>query len=153
EPNEVKGYILLGMAYAQSGNNTSAIETWEKALEKDPNLINVQVNLSSVLIQQKQFERAEKILKNIQGKEPSLEPTILSNLASLYFAQGKWNESLKELTKLEQLQPQNYFVKEQMAIVYYYLGDFNRARELVQTCQKGNHPINPQFLQILEQKK
>ena len=152
-PNEVKGYVLLGMAYAQSGNNTSAIETWEKALEKDPNLINVQVNLSSVLIQQKQFERAEIILKKIQGKEPSLEPTILSNLASLYFAQGKWNESLKELTKLEQLQPQNYFVKEQMAIVYYYLGDFNRARELVQTCQKGNHPINPQFLQILEQKK
>lgn len=152
-PNEVKGYVLLGMAYAQSGNNTSAIETWEKALEKDPNLINVQVNLSSVLIQQKQFERAEKILINIQGKEPSLEPTILSNLASLYFAQGRWNESLKELTKLEQLQPQNYFVKEQMAIVYYYLGDFNRARELIQTCQKGNHPINPQFLQMLEQKK
>ncbi|MGC8739325.1 MAG: fused MFS/spermidine synthase [Candidatus Hydrogenedens sp.] len=152
-PNEVKGYILLGMAYAQSGNNTSAIETWEKALAKDPNLINIQVNLSSMLIQQKQFERAEKILKTVQGKEPALEPTILSNLASLYFAQGKWNESLKALTQLEQIQPQNYFVKEQMAIVYYYLGDFDRAREIIQTCQKGNHPVNPQFLQLLEQKK
>lgn len=152
-PNEVKGYELLGMAYAQSGNNTSAIETWEKALSKDPNLINVQVNLSSIFIQMKQFERAEKILKDIQGKEPSLEPTILSNLASLYFAQGKWNESLKELIKLERLQPQNYFIKEQMAIVYYYLGDLDRARELVQICQKANQPVNPQLLQILEQKK
>lgn len=152
-PQEIKGYVLLGMAYAQSGNNTSAIETWEKALEKDPNLINVQVNLATVLIQQKQFERAEKILKNIQRREPSLEPAILSNLASLYFAQGKWNESLKELTQLEKLQPQNYFVKEQMAIVYYHLGDYDSARELIQACQKGNHPVNPQFIQMLEQKK
>ncbi len=152
-PHEVKGYALLGTAYAQLGNNTSAIEIWEKAITKDPNLHNIKVNLSSLLIQQKQFERAEKLLKDVQGKDPKLEPSILLNLASLYFAQGKWNEALEELTQLEQLQPQNYFIKEQMAVVYYYMGDMEKARELIRECQKVNHPVNSQFLQVFEEKE
>lgn len=152
-PYEEKGYVLLGTAYAQSGNTVAAIETWEKAIARDPNLHNIKVNLSSLLIQQKQFDRAEKLLKDVQGKDFKLEPSILLNLASLYFAQGKWNEALEELKQLEQLEPQNYFVKEQMAVVYYYMGDMEKARKLVRECQRVHHPVSPQFLQLFERKE
>ncbi len=150
-PQEVKGYVVLGTAYAHLGDTMSAIAVWEKALKMDPNLLNIKVNLSSLLIQQNQFEAAEKLLKEVQEKDSSLNVAVLSNLASLYFSQGKWNESLKELLQLEQIQPQNYFIKEQLAIVYHRLGNIEKARELVHECQKANYPVNPQFLQIIEQ--
>ncbi len=150
-PSEVKAYTLLGLAYAQTGNATSAIETWEKALALDPNLQNIKLNLSSLYIQQRQFDKAEKLLLELKGKVPSLESNVLLNLASLYFAQERWNESLEYLKQLEQLQPQNYFVKEQMAFVYYQLGDITRAKELLQSCQKANHPLNPQLLNLINQ--
>ncbi|HOV32259.1 MAG TPA: tetratricopeptide repeat protein, partial [Candidatus Hydrogenedens sp.] len=150
-PQEVKGYVVLGTAYAHLGDTASAIAVWEKALKMDPNLLNIKINLSSLLIQQNQFDRAEQLLKEVQGKDTSLDTAVLSNLASLYFSQGKLEWSLKELLKLEQLQPQNYFVKEQIAIVYHRLGNIEKARELVQECQKANHPVNPEFLRIIEQ--
>jgi len=148
-----EGYILLGFAYAHSGNSTSAMEVWEKALQLDPNLLNIKLNLSSLFIQQRNFEQAEKLLQELQGKDSSLEPEILLNLASLYFAQKEWEKSIQALKKLEQLQPNNYAIKEQMAVVYYHLGDIEHAKEFVQACQQANHPVNPQFLQMLHQEQ
>ncbi len=96
-----------------------------------------------MLIQQNQFEAAEKLLKEVQEKDSSLNVAVLSNLASLYFSQGKWNESLKELLQLEQIQPQNYFIKEQLAIVYHRLGNIEKQENLSMNVKKPITPLIP----------
>ncbi|HOK09403.1 MAG TPA: fused MFS/spermidine synthase [Candidatus Hydrogenedens sp.] len=151
-PNEVKVYTLLGTAYARLSNTQSAIEAWEQAIQVDPNLGNVKINLSTYLIQQKQFERAETLIKDVLEKEPTLKFNATMNYAVLRFAQGKFDESLQYLQQAEHLQPNNYSIKEQMAVVYYYSGDTGRAKELIRECQKANHSVNPEFLNLLNTK-
>jgi len=146
-PSFPKGYVYLGNAYLNLGNIKSAIEACSKALELDPNLENVKVNLSTLYIQQKELQKAETLLSNVEQFSPKIKPSALMNLATLRYLQGNYNEALANLLEVEKLQPKNYDIKRQMAIVYLKLGDKEKAREKVMECLKNNVVVEKEIIE------
>ncbi len=148
-PTFPKGYIYLGNAYLRLGKVDSAIEVWEKVLELDPNLENVKVNLSTLYIQNRDFQKAEALLSDVGKFSVKVKPLVLVNIASLRYLQGRYDEAVANLLEAERLQPGNYDVKRQLAIVYLKLGDKDKAREKVIECLNNNVAVEKEIVEAV----
>ncbi|MCX8064845.1 MAG: fused MFS/spermidine synthase [Candidatus Hydrogenedentes bacterium] len=145
-PLAVRGYVYLGSAYIKMDNIDSAIKAWLKALELDPNLESVKVSLSSLYIRKREFGKAEEILSNLNEFSPKIRPSALLNLATLKYLQGEYQNALEILLEAEKLQPKNYEIEKQIAVVYLQLGEKEKAREKLLECLKNNVSIEPEIL-------
>lgn len=149
-PRLVRGYVYLGSAYVKLGNIDSAIEAWEKALELDPHVENLRVNLSSLYIQKNEIDKAEKVLSGWDSFIPKVKVSALINLASIKYIQGDYDNALEYLLEAEKLEPQNYDVKKEIAVVYLKLGEKDKARKKVMECLNHNVSVSAEILRELE---
>ncbi|MGE0268958.1 MAG: tetratricopeptide repeat protein [Candidatus Omnitrophota bacterium] len=68
--NDWKAYTNLGVIEGLSGNKDMELKYYLKALEQKPDSTDLLNNIAAVLIEQKEFSRAESILKNILTIDP-----------------------------------------------------------------------------------
>jgi len=93
----------------------------------------------------KEFDKSEKILKNILEKYPD-HPDALSNLATICFAKNNQAESVTYLKKLLSQDPRSYVNQYRCAIA---LAELDQFEDAIYHCKEAIK-INPEYLEAYE---
>lgn len=89
--HDVKGLAFLGL-----GRLKSALSSFRQALKINPKFVSARVNLSSVLLELKDYEVAIDQLEQAKNIEPK-NPQIFNNLGLAYAGKAKFEEAEKYL--------------------------------------------------------
>ena len=84
--------------YAKIDEYDNAIHDYEKAIKIDPKLINAKNNLAVLNIKSDNYKRAEKLLKEINEKNPNYAIAFY-NIACSYARQDRVDDAVDILTK------------------------------------------------------
>ena len=124
-PDDSKNPILiesLGKIYKNLKLYRDAINLYEKALEFFPNSLFYALELTDILIDDKQYDKALELAKKLEHQAPKC-PSTYNSLARIYYRLKNYDAAIENLKILNQLDINN-------AEGFYFLG-------LVQndTCQ------------------
>lgn len=114
ESSNPLAYYDLGLAYAQLGQDSNAMEAFNKSLKMDKNLAEAHYQIGQIYMKRKDKESAEKSYK----KAVELMPTLgLANyqLATLQFEKKEYEKAADFYTKTIDANPI-------LADPYYFLG-------------------------------
>ncbi len=134
---------LLGMlayAYSQGQHPDKAIETYQKALEQDPNNNNLQRYYADALLSAGKTDAARDELKKILENDPD-DGATYKRLAVLDREEGRFDDARKEFEKARSLSPDDQEIPYQLAQLENTVGNNERAIELLQGLLKSSeHP-------------
>lgn len=88
-PDNVEALMLLAQAYQNNNSYELARDTYNRAIQIDPQNEKSVINYSRFLVQNKQLNMAEEILTSYLEKNPS-SIFISQELAKIYLMNGKW---------------------------------------------------------------
>ncbi len=91
--------MLLSSIYHREGNIDSAIICYERAVRAYPEKEELQVSLAKLYTQNKNYEKARKILSQFDEKYGVNENTTLTLIENL-MAEGKRKEALAKVQQL-----------------------------------------------------
>lgn len=105
-------FFLLGKLHTQDKEYTQAIDAYQQAARLEPNFPDTFFNLGFLYATTGMYEEAEELFKQTVALEPSYLGKALFNLAVIQQRMGKEEESLANLRRAGELDPQNEKVKE-----------------------------------------
>ncbi len=104
-PENPRGYINLGIAYAQEARDPAAArEILEEALLMNPGNVRVLVNLAGALMAQGEHQAAIVHLRKVLGVEPD-NAEVLANLGMALGASGDARGAIRQLERALELAP------------------------------------------------
>ena len=142
-----KGYILstlpLGDIYREKGNIEKAKEWYEKGIENNENSCKIQ--LAKIYMAEKEFDKAEKLLLEVENIEKNGEAIynlfIISYLKNDKYSMNKWENKLFNETEVEDIN------EDMMVNINYIKGNsedknfFNQVNEANNFAFLGNYGI------------
>jgi tetratricopeptide (TPR) repeat protein len=146
KPDEL---YMVGFAFFQLGNDTKAIECYDKALAKglDSGFVHFYKGLS--LCYQKKYDEALKEIETSLKKEPSNQE-YLNQKALIYRYQGQEDKALvyfEEATKLPNTYGEPFFW---VAYIYHGKQDFKKALDLYYIALDSVPQRNSYYLETLK---
>jgi arylsulfatase A-like enzyme/tetratricopeptide (TPR) repeat protein len=123
-----QAYALLGEVYADRNEPEKALPNFEKAVEIQPKLSQNRLNLAGSLIEVRQYDRAEALLKDIARQYPKF-PLAQFNLGLLYDEQGRPAEARPAYAAEVAAYPQHFKARFNLGKVLFQLGDRDAAVE------------------------
>ncbi len=134
-----QAYTLLGEVQAGLGNPAEALVNFEKALEIQPKLTQNRLNLAGSLVEVKQYDRAEGLLKEITRDFPRF-PLAHFNLGLLYEEQGQLEEARSAYAAEVSAYPGDFKARFNLGKVLFRLGDragsLEQMREVIRIAPK-----------------
>jgi len=70
DPGNQTVWGRMAAIYLQKGDTAGALNAYDSLLSYNPNDLNLAKGLASLLVQQKQFERAERLISNVLKRSP-----------------------------------------------------------------------------------
>ena len=132
--NNPLGYIELARFYSEQSNYINAVNTLEKALEKLPDNLSINLAIARVQEQAGNIDRAIMIYENILNYDSNIE-VASNNLASLLSENYNDEKSLKRAYNLaiKFENSSNPYFRDTLGWVYYKMGNTEKATSLLQT--------------------
>jgi len=146
-PQEPRGYETLGEFYIKQSRLQQARKVFEDLVRLRPNQVGYRVNISTLLLQLKDYAAAVKELKLSLELDPN-EPTALKNLAQLYLnTHQDLPEALALCQRLVAIEPAaaNYGL---LGAACYQNGKTNEAIEATAKALEKD-PSNPVYSERL----
>ncbi len=106
------GHYLLGRLYAKIGDKTSAIASYKKAGAINNKMPEVFFNLGYIFMNDKKYDKAEKMYLHVLDLAPYFMDEVLVNLAYVQERTGRLEESIKNLEKACSINPENKIAKK-----------------------------------------
>jgi arylsulfatase A-like enzyme/Tfp pilus assembly protein PilF len=128
DERNMQAYALLGEVYAGRKEPAEALPYFEKAVEIQPKLTRNRLNLASALIEEKQYDRAEGLLKDIIKDSPRF-PLAQYNLGLLYEERGRLAEARTAYAAEVSAYPRHFKARFNLGKVLFQLGDRAGAEE------------------------
>lgn len=126
KPELPAAYNLKGMIYEKTQNFTLAKEFYETALQKDPNFVLSQNNLSELFIVQEDFTEADRNLKlTLKRHKDDIRAQLL--MAFLKEKMGQSEEAVKWFEKAKATNPKAILPRMQYIEYFIRKGDFKKA--------------------------
>ncbi len=125
---------LLGSALAAKGDVPGARTAFEQSLKLDPMFVEPELNLARIDIDQKNFDSALKRLNALLAKEEK-NVDVAMEIARLYSASGKPDESLRWLRRAEESSGQRIAPGLQLVEFHLARGRPDLAREAIKRLQ------------------
>jgi serine/threonine protein kinase/Tfp pilus assembly protein PilF len=95
-PEEPAPYVRRGDVYLQVGNFESAIESYEKALERDPEYLSSRWKIGYVCLFKREYEKAEQVFNMLaESDAPFWRSLGKRSLADILRIQGKMAEAIE----------------------------------------------------------
>jgi serine/threonine protein kinase/tetratricopeptide (TPR) repeat protein len=110
-PDSVQAHARLGALLVGMGDMDGAARAYEKATELDPTSPDAFFNLGYVYARSKAYEKAETMYARAVELEPGYVDEALSNLAVVQYLLGKQEESVANLERALELNPDNELAK------------------------------------------
>jgi predicted CXXCH cytochrome family protein len=104
QPKQGQFYLDLAEAYWKTGRRREAIEYYDQAIHRSPDLVKAFSNFGEVLLRDGQLSRSVAVLE--QGlKTAPREATIPTTLAVAYGQQGRMDEAVALLLRAVEINP------------------------------------------------
>lgn len=134
---------------------TFAVRSYENAIQKDSNDIELQIKLAEVYVQGSQEPmKGIGILRDLAVKLPNNIPVLLA-LGRLSIQSGQYDKAKERLQKVLQLEPQNTEALYFLAITEAQLGHKDEAIRLFDMCKLlvNNKDFNKEIDDIVKSLK
>ncbi|MBN2666096.1 MAG: tetratricopeptide repeat protein [Bacteroidales bacterium] len=141
QPGNLWYNMMMAGIYHQQNNIDSAILCYERAVKGSPEKIDLQVTLAKLYSQNNNFEKARKLLNNIDERFGVNESTTLSLIDNLV-AEGNYTEAHVKIGQLLETDPENIVFNGYRAGIYRQEGLPEKAREVYNRLIERN-PGNP----------
>ena len=126
---------FLGLSLEMQGKLYHAEKVYLKALERDPNNINILVNLGGVYRKINNLSKSEELLKNALNIDPN-DLFGLRNYGELKLDQNNYQEAIKIFEKIYKKDPYFKNIIIRLANVYSIYGEFELAKKLLKLAIK-----------------
>jgi tetratricopeptide (TPR) repeat protein len=146
-PKVAQVYFLEGLAAYLLSENTTALESFQKALALDPALIEAYKFQGLAFFQDKKSDLAIASLNKAVQLAPK-DGDAWQVLGDIYVAQGNGLDGATALETALQLKPADYRIYIKLAELKLNLENLSEAKELLETALKLS-PNNIQALELL----
>jgi serine/threonine-protein kinase len=116
EPDNWNAHNSLGVHYYRTGEYQKAEKAFLKSAELAPDSFLVHQNLTGVYFRQGEYDRAAAQVQKALQIRP--DPTQYSNLGTLLFYQGRYQESMEAMKRAVELEPRDYLLWANLADAY-----------------------------------
>lgn len=142
DPNRAVFYSQLSAAREQQGNKAGAVAAYEQGLGVLKDDISLLIGLAGVYERQTDFEAAMGVYEKVLAKQAD-NAIAVNNLAAILADHRTDAQSLARAKELaDKLAPmQQPAVRDTMGWVYYRLGDFTKAVEVLEGVVKAEPKV------------
>ena len=140
---------MLGYSYSQTHDYESAVATYEKALAKDPENVELRRAYAEALMSMGNTAGARAELEKIVKADPGDEATYLQ-MEKLDMQEGRYDDARKELERAKTLQGDkdnsgSLEISYQQALLEDVVGNTDKAIEILQGLVKGSEHAGNQY--------
>jgi serine/threonine protein kinase len=107
DPNSEQAHFQLGMVFMKQKDYPAAIESYENVIELNPDFPDTFFNLGFISALSKDYARAEEMFARVVELSPYYVDEALFNLALVQRKLGKKDQSLANLERAVQVNPNN----------------------------------------------
>ena len=125
-PNLAEAHRLLGIALLQTGDIPTAVHALETSLSIEPLNPEALSNLSFAYLQLRNTPMAVELIETCRRLHPDFLPALLQE--GLIFLSSDPQRSVDAYLLLLQQAPDNNTARDNLAVAYSHLGDFEAAR-------------------------
>lgn len=112
DPKSVQAHFQLGQLYVKQKEFTKAIGVYQSVAKLDPQFPETYFNLAYIYAVKKEYAKAEEMYGRVVQLAPPYMDEALYNLALVQEKQGKRAESMKNLEKALEVNPNNEMAKK-----------------------------------------
>ena len=113
-PNRPFGYRVLAKAHEELGHKGAARESYQRALELEPNSLDIQLYYAQFLGETGEPNEARRLLEPLWESDRSRAPVAIA-LVSLFGAQKDFSRCLEILEEAIKIHPRNAYLWQQIA--------------------------------------
>jgi len=135
---------ILASAYIQTHDYDNAVANYEKALEQDPDNLQLRRFYAEALMDDGRLPAARTELQKILAADPEDGVTYL-RLSQLDRQEGRFDQAREELEHAKTLMPDNPEVPYQQAQLEDLLGNQDKAIQILQGLVKGSENPKGQY--------
>lgn len=126
EDESAEIYNNIGVSYSNLGDYKNAETYLNKALNLNPNLPQIYLNMSDVHYRQKQIAEAIECLR--AGEEALPDNTVIPHyLARILMEDAQMDLAIDELDKILEQEPDNYDAYYDLGRIYFEMGNWEGA--------------------------
>jgi tetratricopeptide (TPR) repeat protein len=139
-----KTLYALGQTYDQLKDNKKALEAYQKALDLEPDNLDVERALAQSQLSNGQKDAALQSFKDIAASDPSDAQSLL-NIAKIERQQGKYDDALASLKKAKDLVSDSLEINFEEALDYDALGQFDQAAQVLSKLVSDSEHVTGQY--------
>ena len=143
------GKYNLGNYYYQRKEYEKAEYYYVNSIKQDDELIMVKMNLAILYSSMNKPHKSERILKGIIEKSPN-NYDALYNYGLILSENKKYKESLEYLIKAGQLMPENTRIDYNIAMLYDFFGDKEKAEEYLRAAINKDNSNSSSYYNLLD---
>lgn len=132
-PEIAPAYLALCQSFVEQSDMVQALDFCQKAENANDSWVN-QVNVARIYINIQEYERALNIAMSLIEKGEGVAPALRIR-GTVYAAFGDYENALADYSQLQRLGPIDRYTIYELAMIYYNMGDFSRAKELFEKLQ------------------
>ncbi len=135
---------MLGYSYSQTRDYDAAVATYQKAMAKDPENVELRRAYAMALMDMGNSPAARTEFEKILKADPDDAATYLQ-LAKLDRAEGRFDQARKELERAKALKSDNMEIAYQQALLEGAVGNYDKATEILQGLIKQSERPGGQY--------
>ncbi|MDI6827717.1 MAG: tetratricopeptide repeat protein, partial [Armatimonadota bacterium] len=151
DPNSATSHLNLGCALIRQRKLDEAIVELNEAVRIDPKLALAHYNLSRALIETGRPQDAIPHLKEVVRLEPNNAEAHL-DLGALLVDNQRIDEGIAHYMEVLKLKPDFAPLHNNLAVAYFFKGQYAAAWEEVKLCRKLGMNPHPEFIKVLSSK-
>jgi tetratricopeptide (TPR) repeat protein len=132
--------FLLGQSYDQEKDTKKAIAAYRKALDLEPDNLDVERKLADALLSENQYDQALTAYKDIAAGDPS-DARALLRLSDIYRHQGKFDDALDAIKKAKVIAPDSLEIDYDEGLLEDAVGHYDEAVQVLEKLAvNSDHP-------------
>ncbi|KAL9544469.1 hypothetical protein PS6_008747 [Mucor atramentarius] len=129
--NQAAALNLKGTLIYLEGQSDEALDAFNRALELDPNYIQVYIKKSHVYMEQGDLTSALAQISIAANLSP-LDPDIYYHRGQIYYISGQYDRAMEDYSESIRLDPTFVYAHIQLAVVHHKLANHSTAVDMFQ---------------------
>lgn len=135
KPDEPTVFAALGRSYDGKGETSSAVTSFKRAIEMNPEMFESHNDLGAVYFKNKDYAPAEASFVAALRLKPEASASRF-NLGLCYARQGRYSDATRELERVVQAMPDDALALYELGLCYERTGQTSDAMRVFQTAGK-----------------
>lgn len=139
-----KTLFALGQTYDQIKDTKNAVAAYKKALDLEPDNLDVERALAQDQLSLGQDDEALKAFKDASAGDPSDAQSLL-RIAEIERRQGKYDDALATLKKAKELVSDSLEINFNESLTYDALGQYDQATQILEKLVTDSEHVTGQY--------